>query len=207
MALVNGAEKRDSIEVAVTPRSWPNEFPKHAVETECTVPGSAGCPLDYPPVHERDLGQTVLEPSSFRIKGLFASQGPNHGFYYIEEAPIKINAFRTYLNPVLFDGRDKFYERSECPQPQLLAHVRAHEAKHLQFYLEREPGTTINGPLEKLLMRTTYDVFADSAKELTQTLVKAILVMLANENEMLANDPRRLEFPKAPCKIGLKPNR
>jgi hypothetical protein len=207
VALVNGKELRQKTDVEVTPRSWPNNFPKHAVEYTCSASSMAGCPLRYPPVNEYDLGATVLEPNTFGVALVPVEQGPNHGFWYIGKAPIQFTELRTYLNPVLFDSQDKFYEKSKCTQPELLADVRAHEATHVRFLLEGERGTTINAPLEKMVMRTSGDEFADSAYKATRTMVNTIQIMMANEKEIPANDPRRQEFPKIGCDIGLLPNK
>ena len=193
---VNGKAQTASVAVTVTPRPWRDELPAHTIVT-CPAPGVAGCHISNPPRYDHDFGLTTIRPVWRPRTPSVITTGPNTGWVFLagQLRRLEFTNFRTELNPVLNDPRNRIF-RGGCTAANVGAWIRAHEALHVQRMQSRVDQQRMNSRLESVA-EFGLDRFTRQARR-AEAEVRSILADFGDRDhsETYGADPCNL--PTAP---------
>lgn len=198
--------------VEVVPRSWSEPTLPAAEERfeACTPPLTRECPVQYPPVYQRDMGRTV--PFYDRTyTWLHIQGGPNQGYNYVggDEFFLHYRRVLIVVNELLRNPRDPYFrdpqfkERRRCDVATFAEEVRQHEFTH--YHLLKE-GLAKSG----IGARWEADVYEGSPQAAREHFATH---WAETETELLdLGDHRHLMYPERfpsqdpNCYVGLLPN-
>lgn len=190
--------------IAVQPRGWTDHLPPVRVERLSCEFRTPTCPQTRM-VEERDAGLTFLPVSEVdlsRLRPDWIGEGPNTGFWYVagDEAPVRLPAPITRLNPGVFDPGNRLYvSRRTCRPEDVQYWITTHENVHVSIGQERAS----NGYINRALERETFFAAADDSRfwGRVQRVLRSRLVNLLDGQHGESN-----RYPSPPCDLPLRAN-